>query len=34
MYIPEFWCGVGATVLVEIVILIIAAMRNKYKKKD
>jgi len=22
MYIPEFWCGVGATIVVEIVILI------------
>lgn len=23
MYIPEFWCGVGATVLMEIIAMII-----------
>lgn len=23
MYIPEFWCGVGATLIIEIVMLIV-----------
>ena len=23
MYIPEFWCGVGATIILEIIFLII-----------
>lgn len=26
MYIPEFWCGVAATILVEIVLVIVAAI--------
>ena len=26
MYIPEFWCGVAATIIVEVAILIIVAV--------
>ena len=26
MYIPEFWCGVGATLLVELGLVIIAVV--------
>lgn len=32
MYIPEFWCGVGATVIVEIIALtvwVLISMRSK-----
>lgn len=38
MYIPEFWCGVGATIIAEIVAIIIYAVcdtvKNKGGKKD
>lgn len=33
MYIPEFWCGVLATVTVEVVALLIAAIRTTAKRK-
>lgn len=26
MYIPEFWCGVAATILVEFIGLVVAAI--------
>lgn len=26
MYIPEFWCGVAATLAVEFVVIIVAAV--------
>lgn len=32
MYIPQFWCGVGATILVEIVAFIIYAIYVNKKK--
>lgn len=34
MYISEFWCGVGAAILTEIILLIIYAiyLGNKNKK--
>lgn len=33
MYIPDFWCGVGATIIVEIAIIIIAYVVDTRKKK-
>ena len=33
MYIPEFWCGVGITVVIEIGILIIYSITNRKDKK-
>lgn len=33
MYIPDFWCGVIATVLVEIGIIIVAYVVDTHKKK-
>lgn len=33
MYIPEFWCGVIATVMTEVVVLIIAAVWPRKKRK-
>lgn len=33
MYIPEFVCGIGATILVEIVLLIVYAIYDSGKKK-
>ena len=33
MYIPEFWCGVAATIIVEVVIVAIAAAVDSRKKK-
>ncbi len=33
MYIPEFWCGVIATVLSEIAALIVAAAAGRRKRK-
>lgn len=33
MYIPDFWCGVGATIIVEIAIIIIAYVADTRKKK-
>lgn len=31
MYIPEFWCGVGATILAETVVIIVAAVISVIK---
>ena len=35
MYIPQFWCGVGATILVEIlgfiVFVVYCTLKNKKK---
>lgn len=31
MYIPEFWCGVMATVIAEVVIIIIVAVWPRKK---
>lgn len=31
MYIPEFWCGVASTIIVEIAILIIVAVWPRKK---
>lgn len=33
MYIPDFWCGVGATIIVEIVAIVIAFIIDTRKKK-
>ena len=33
MYIPEFWCGVGATLLVEVCLLIVIGLCNSRKGK-
>lgn len=33
MYIPEFVCGIGATVLTEIVLLIVYSIYDSRKKK-
>lgn len=33
MYIPEFWCGVMATVITEVIVLIIAAVWTSRKGK-
>lgn len=33
MYIPEFVCGIGATILTEIVLLVIYAIYENCKKK-
>lgn len=33
MYIPEFWCGVAVTIIVEIVGIIVWAAYDSYKKK-
>lgn len=32
MYIPEFWCGVGATVILEIIFLVIYSIYRGKKK--
>lgn len=32
MYIPEFWCGVAATLAVEFVVIIVAAVVSTSKK--
>ena len=29
MYIPEFWCGVAATILCEIIALVVVAIYKK-----
>lgn len=26
MYIPEFWCGVGAVIIVELIVTIVATI--------
>lgn len=33
MYIPEFWCGVGATLLVEVFLLILIGICQGRKRK-
>lgn len=33
MYIPEFWCGVGATLIVEFALLVVAVCVANRKKK-
>lgn len=33
MYIPEFWCGVGMTIIVEVVAIVIWAVIDTHKKK-
>lgn len=33
MYIPEFWCGVAATIVVEFAALIVAYVVSERKKK-
>ncbi len=33
MYIPEFWCGVAATILAEVGIVIIAVIISNAKGK-
>ena len=33
MYIPEFWCGVAATIIVEIAAIIIWYLVDTRKKK-
>ena len=34
MYIPEFWCGVGATIIVEIAIVVaVAVYQSLFPKK-
>ena len=32
MYIPEFWCGVAATIIVEILLLIAFSISRREKK--
>ena len=34
MYIPEFWCGVAATIIVETVAVIVAAIMSSAKNKN
>lgn len=34
MYIPEFWAGVGATILVEVALLVIALIVSFTKDKN
>ena len=33
MYIPEFWCGVAATIGIEFILLLIASVRRTYGKR-
>ncbi len=33
MYIPEFWCGVFASISIEIALLIVIAIRQGRNKK-
>lgn len=33
MYIPEFWCGVAATIIVEVAILVAVAVWPSRKSK-
>lgn len=33
MYIPEFWCGVAATIIVEVIIVVIVGVFESCKKK-
>ena len=32
MYIPDFWCGVGATLLFDVILIVGVAIRNRGKK--
>lgn len=32
MYIPEFWCGVAATIIIEILLLIAFSISRREKK--
>ncbi len=34
MYIPEFVCGIAATIIVEIICIIIWAIRDAKNKKE
>lgn len=38
MFIPDFWCGVGATILTEIIVIavliVICAIRQSDDKED
>lgn len=35
MYIPEFWCGVGATIIIEIAVIVAGVIyTNKRGKKN
>lgn len=34
MYIPEFWCGVAATILVEVAALIVYVIYFNAKRKN
>lgn len=33
MYIPDFWCGVIATILAEVGCVVIGSIIDKYKNK-
>ncbi len=33
MYIPEFWCGVGMTIIAEVVAAIVYGFYSNMKKK-
>lgn len=33
MYIPEFWCGVAATIVAEFAAFVVAYMVSERKKK-
>lgn len=33
MYISEFWCGVGATLIAEVALIIVYAIYDNHKKK-
>ena len=33
MYISPFWCGVFSVVLVEVMLLVLLAMRQKLRRK-
>ena len=34
MYIPEFWCGVGATLIIEIIMLIVWVLISMRGRKE
>jgi len=33
MYVPEFWCGVIATIVFELILIIVYAINQNYKKR-
>ena len=33
MFIPEFWCGVGITILAEIVLIVGAGIYQGFRRK-